>query len=46
MVQILEEYEEYLENYVSYTWYEATYEEYVDWCENWSREVQYAKEEV
>lgn len=41
-----EEYEEYLENHVNYTWYEATYEEYVDWCENWGREVRYAEEEV
>ena len=41
-----EEYEEYLENHVNYTWYEAIYEEYVDWCENWGREVQYSEEEV
>ena len=34
-----EEYEDYLENYVSYDWYVATYEQYVAWCENWNYEI-------
>ena len=33
-----EEYDEYLENYVDFDWHEATYEEYVKWCENWGYE--------
>lgn len=33
-----EEYEDYLENYVSYDWHEATYEEYLEYCENWGIE--------
>ena len=30
-----EEYEDYLENYVDFTWHIASYEEYVEWCKNW-----------
>ena len=30
-----EEYEDYLENYVNFSWHIASYEEYVEWCENW-----------
>ena len=33
-----EEYEDYLENYVSFDWYVATYEQYLDWCDNWNYE--------
>ena len=33
-----EDYEDYLENYVSYDWHSATYEEYLEWCDNWSYE--------
>jgi hypothetical protein len=33
-----EEYEDYLENYVSFDWHVATYEEYLDWCDNWNYE--------
>lgn len=33
-----EEYEYYLENYVNFTWEIASYEEYVEWCENWGEE--------
>jgi len=33
-----EDYEDYLENYVDFDWYDATYEEYVEWCENWGYE--------
>lgn len=29
-----EEYEDYITNYVEYDWHEATYEEYIEWCEN------------
>ena len=31
-----EEYDEYLEEYVDYSWHVATYEEYLDWCYNWN----------
>ena len=31
-----EEYEEYLEEYVDYYWRLVTYEEYLDWCDNWN----------
>lgn len=34
-----EEYEDYIENYVSFNWIDATYDEYVEWCENWGYEV-------
>lgn len=40
-----EDYEEYLENHVNYTWYEATYEEYVAWCEIYGQEVEVKEEE-
>lgn len=30
-----EEYEDYMENNVEFDWHVATYEEYVEWCENW-----------
>lgn len=33
-----EEYEDYLENYVSYDWEEVSYEQYLEWCENWGCE--------
>lgn len=33
-----EEYEFYIENYVDFDWHEASYEEYVEWCENWGYE--------
>lgn len=33
-----EEYDEYMENNVEYMWNMATYDEYVEWCENWSIE--------
>ena len=33
-----EKYDEYLEDYVSYDWHVATYEEYLDWCDNWNYE--------
>lgn len=33
-----EEYDEYIENYVDFDWHEASYEEYVEWCENWGYE--------
>lgn len=30
-----EEYEEYLNEYTEYEWHYATYEEYLEFCENW-----------
>ena len=30
--------EEYMENNVEFDWYIATYEEYVEWCDNWGYE--------
>ena len=33
-----EDYEDYLENFVDFDWHDATYEEYVEWCENWGYE--------
>ena len=30
-----EDYQFYIENYVDFEWHDATYEEYVEWCENW-----------
>ena len=33
-----EDYEDYLDNYVSFAWKVASYEEYVEWCENWGEE--------
>ena len=30
-----EDYDFYIENYVDFDWHDATYEEYVEWCENW-----------
>ena len=30
-----EDYDDYIENNVDYDWHEATYEEYVEWCENY-----------
>lgn len=40
-----EEYEDYLENYVEFTWNIASYEEYVEWCENWGN-TPMTKEEI
>lgn len=28
-----EDYEYYMENYVEFDWHDASYEEYVEWCE-------------
>ena len=39
-----EEYEDYLENYVSYNWEEVSYEKYLAWCENWGYEPRTEKE--
>lgn len=33
-----EDWEDYIENYVTFDWHVATYEEYVDYCENWGIE--------
>lgn len=33
-----EDYEDYMENNVEFDWHDATYEEYVEWCENWGYE--------
>ena len=33
-----EEYDEYINEYVDFEWHDATYEEYLDWCENWGYE--------
>ena len=33
-----EEYDDYIENYVTYDWRDITYEEYLEWCENWNYE--------
>lgn len=41
-----EEYDDYLENYVNFDWHVATYEEYVDWCENWNYTPKTKKEIV
>lgn len=30
-----EEYEDYIENYVTYGWEEIPYAEYCEWCKNW-----------
>ena len=30
-----EDYKFYIENYVDFDWHDATYEEYVEWCENY-----------
>ena len=32
------DYDDYIENYVTYNWHEATYDEYLEWCENWGYE--------
>ena len=40
-----EEYEDYLENYVNFSWHIASYEEYVEWCENWNY-IPMAEEEI
>ena len=40
-----EDYDDYIENYMSYGWHIATYEEYVEWCENYGYEPR-AKEEL
>ena len=43
-----EEWDEYLDNYVEYSWREITREEYIAWCKNWNytpaTEEQVAKE--
>ena len=33
-----EDYDDYIENYVTFGWHIATYEEYVEWCENYGYE--------
>lgn len=33
-----EDYDFYIENYMEFDWHDATYEEYVEWCENWGYE--------
>lgn len=33
-----EDYDEYIADYVDFDWHDATYEEYVEWCENWGYE--------
>ena len=33
-----EDYEDYLENYVSFSWKIVSCEEYVEWCKNWNEE--------
>lgn len=33
-----EEQEDYIENYLTYDWHVATYEEYLDYCDNWGIE--------
>lgn len=33
-----EEQEDYIENYMTYDWHVATYEEYLDYCDNWGIE--------
>lgn len=33
-----EDYEDYMENNVDFDWHDATYDEYVEWCENWGYE--------
>ena len=40
-----EDYDDYIENYVDFNWRDATYEEYVEWCENWGYEPK-TKEEI
>lgn len=40
-----EEYDDYLENYLEYDWYVATYQEYLDYCQNWNLKPQYTREE-
>lgn len=39
-----EDYEDYLENWVTFDWRIVTYEEYVDYCANWSIEPRPAAE--
>ena len=34
-----EDYEEYMENNVTFNWDRVTREKYVEWCENWGYEV-------
>jgi hypothetical protein len=42
-----EEYEEYMSEYLTYDWQEASYEDFVKWCENWGYEPEnYIKEGV
>ena len=41
-----EEYDEYLENHVDFDWHVATYEEYLDWCDNWNYKPKTEKEIV
>ena len=33
-----EDYDDYIANYVDFDWHDVTYEEYVEWCENWGCE--------
>ena len=35
-----EDYDFYIESHVNFDWHEATYEEYIEWCENWGYEPQ------
>jgi hypothetical protein len=39
-----EDYDDYLENYVTYDWHEATYDEYLEWCDNWNVEPEFEEE--
>lgn len=42
-----EEYEEYMSEYLTYDWREASYEDFIEWCENWGHEPEnYIKEGV
>ena len=39
-----EDYDDYIENYVTYDWHEATYDEYLEWCDNWCIEPEFKEE--
>ena len=39
-----EDYDDYIENYVEFDWHDATYEEYVEWCQNWGYEPKLKEE--
>lgn len=40
-----EKYEDYIENHVDYDWHDATYDEYLSWCEEFGYEPK-SKEEL